>query len=159
MCNERPILGGCQKGGFPKGWFWRMFPRNENWNEGTFGCSPGTKPERGYLHMLPRNEKPEQGYVRQNHPLRNRPFVSSRYSSFVILFLFGDPWGGGPLRHCNQQGWLGSVPLYFQRLWQHHQQMTKGFGTHPSCHGNTSSWNVRRFIEDLLNVLFPDIWH
>ena len=27
----------------PKGWFWRMFPRNENRNEGTFGCSPGTK--------------------------------------------------------------------------------------------------------------------
>ena len=26
-----------------KGWFWRMFPRNENRNEGTFGCSPGTK--------------------------------------------------------------------------------------------------------------------
>ena len=31
------------KGGFPKGWFWRMFPRNGNWNEGTFGCSPGTE--------------------------------------------------------------------------------------------------------------------
>ena len=31
------------KGWFPKGWFWRMFPRNENRNEGTFGCSPGTK--------------------------------------------------------------------------------------------------------------------
>ena len=24
------------KGWFPKGWFWRMFPRNENRNEGTF---------------------------------------------------------------------------------------------------------------------------
>ena len=24
------------KGRFPKGWFWRMFPRNENRNEGTF---------------------------------------------------------------------------------------------------------------------------
>ena len=32
-----------QKGGSPKGWFWRMFPRNENRNEGTFGCSPGTQ--------------------------------------------------------------------------------------------------------------------
>ena len=41
------------KGWFPKGWFWRMFsrnenpermfPRNENRNEGTFGCSPGTQ--------------------------------------------------------------------------------------------------------------------
>ena len=34
---------GLTKGWFPKGWFWRMFPRNENRNEGTFGCSPGTK--------------------------------------------------------------------------------------------------------------------
>ena len=31
------------KGWFPKGWFWRMFPRNENRNGGTFGCSPGTQ--------------------------------------------------------------------------------------------------------------------
>ena len=27
---------GLTKGWFPKGWFRRMFPRNENWNEGTF---------------------------------------------------------------------------------------------------------------------------
>ena len=27
---------GFAKGWFPKGWFWRMFPRNENRNEGTF---------------------------------------------------------------------------------------------------------------------------
>ena len=27
---------GLTKGWFPKGWFWRMFPRNENRNEGTF---------------------------------------------------------------------------------------------------------------------------
>ena len=26
-----------------KGWFWRMFPQNENRNEGTFRCSPGFK--------------------------------------------------------------------------------------------------------------------
>ena len=31
-CNYR----GFAKGWFPKGWFWRMFPRNENRNEGTF---------------------------------------------------------------------------------------------------------------------------
>ena len=37
------LFGGWQLGGFPKGWFRRMFPRNENRNEGTFGCSTGTK--------------------------------------------------------------------------------------------------------------------
>ena len=40
---------GSQKGGFQKGWFWRIFPRNENRNEGTFACSPGTK-TRTRLH-------------------------------------------------------------------------------------------------------------
>ena len=32
----RAIARGFAKGWFPKGWFWRMFPRNENQNEGTF---------------------------------------------------------------------------------------------------------------------------
>ena len=31
------------KGDFPTGWFRRMFPRNENQNEGTLGCFPRTK--------------------------------------------------------------------------------------------------------------------
>ena len=31
-----PPFRGFAKGWFPKGWFWRMFPRNENRNEGTF---------------------------------------------------------------------------------------------------------------------------
>ena len=35
--------GWFSKGWFSKGWFWRMLPRNENRNEGTFGCSHGTK--------------------------------------------------------------------------------------------------------------------
>ena len=51
----KPHYRGLTKGGFPKGWFGRMFPRNkpdevhsdvprnENRNEGTFACSPGTK--------------------------------------------------------------------------------------------------------------------
>ena len=44
ICDLRvEILGGTQKGGFQKGGFWRMFPRNENRNDGTFRCSPGTK--------------------------------------------------------------------------------------------------------------------
>ena len=30
------LFPGFAKGWFPKGWFWRMFPRNENRNEGTF---------------------------------------------------------------------------------------------------------------------------
>ena len=37
-----------------------MFPWNENRNEGTFACSP--------------ERKPEQGYIRQNHPFTKPPF-------------------------------------------------------------------------------------
>ena len=33
------FFGGCQKGGFPKGGFWRMFPRNE----GTPRTKTGTR--------------------------------------------------------------------------------------------------------------------
>ena len=36
MNQNGPFFAGSQRGGFPKGWFWRMFPRNENRNEGTF---------------------------------------------------------------------------------------------------------------------------
>ena len=36
-CSEMLLFfRGFAKGWFPKGWFWRMFPRNENRNEGTF---------------------------------------------------------------------------------------------------------------------------
>ena len=35
MCRSN-VFRGFAKGWFPKGWFWRMFPRNENRNEGTF---------------------------------------------------------------------------------------------------------------------------
>ena len=51
--SPRNCSRGFAKGWFPKGWFWRVFPQNENrnegfpWNEnrneGTFACSPGTK--------------------------------------------------------------------------------------------------------------------
>ena len=55
------IYLGLTKGWFPKGWFWRMFARNENQNEGTFACSPERKPERGYVRMFPWNKNWNEG--------------------------------------------------------------------------------------------------
>ena len=49
------------KGWFPKGWFWRMFPRNENRNEGTFACSPGQKTGTRVCSHVPPERKPERG--------------------------------------------------------------------------------------------------
>ena len=82
--------GVFQKGAFPKGWFWRMFPRNENQNEGTFGWSPGTKTgtrsyegtfkgwfsKRVVLADVPPERKPEPGHIRQNHPFTKLPYLS-----------------------------------------------------------------------------------
>ena len=45
----------------PERGYIRVFPRNENRNEGTFACSPGTK-------------KPERGHSRQNHPFGKPSF-------------------------------------------------------------------------------------
>ena len=52
---------------FQKGWFWRMFARNENRNEGTFGCSPGTKTGTRVHSHVPSERKLERGHIRQNH--------------------------------------------------------------------------------------------
>ena len=85
-------IGGLQKGGFPKGWFRRMFPQNENRNEGTFAKNhPFTKPpfslpvtlfsvdkrvvsKRVVSADVPPERKPERGHVRQTHPFTKPPF-------------------------------------------------------------------------------------
>ena len=77
------------KGGFPKGWFWRMFPRNEDRNEGTFGCSPRMKTGTRVHSHHPLERKPERGYIRQNHLLQNRPKLSK--------VRFPRSWNGMPI--------------------------------------------------------------
>ena len=72
--SEPPKFHGETKGWFPKGWFWRMFPRNENRNEGTFGCSPERRTGTRVHSDVPPERKPERGYIRQNHPFRKPPF-------------------------------------------------------------------------------------
>ena len=41
-----------------KGWFWQMFPCNENQNEGSPGTKTGT---RGYIRMFPWTESRNEG--------------------------------------------------------------------------------------------------
>ena len=53
ISSPTKIIGGSQKGGFPKGWFWRMFRRHE-------------KPERGYVRMFRRNENWKEGTLNEN---------------------------------------------------------------------------------------------
>ena len=62
------------KGWFPKGWFWQIFPRNENRNEGTFGCSAGTKTGTRVRSHVPPERKRDRGHVHQNHPFAKPPF-------------------------------------------------------------------------------------
>ena len=74
----------------PERGYIRMFPRNENRNEGTFAGFGGTKtgtrvrsdvpperkPERGHVRMFPRNENRNEGTCFKTTLLRNRPYVS-----------------------------------------------------------------------------------
>ena len=92
--NDLPRSGICcpyrgfAKGWFPKGWFWRMFPRNENRNEGTFTkttlletallspSDPFWFPKGWFRRMFPRNENRNEGTFAKTTLLRNRPFIS-----------------------------------------------------------------------------------
>ena len=82
--HSRKVGRGFAKGWFPKGWFWRLFPRNENRNEGTFAkttlletalLSPNDPFQKGGFQKGGfGGTKPERGYVRQNHPFTKPPF-------------------------------------------------------------------------------------
>ena len=63
----------CSSRWFPKGWFWRMFPRNENRNGGTFGCSPPTKTGTRVRSHIPPERIQERGHIRQNPPFTKPP--------------------------------------------------------------------------------------
>ena len=65
---------GLTRGWFPKGWLWRIFPRNETRNKVTFGCSPGTKTGTRVRSHAPPERKRERGHIRQNHPFKKPPF-------------------------------------------------------------------------------------
>ena len=97
----KPLFGGSQKGGFQTGGFWRMFPQNENRNEGTFAkttllrnrpfisqwaCLVLTK---GWFSAgVPPERKPERGDVRQNHPFTKPPYyLPVNYGMNLFHFL------------------------------------------------------------------------
>ena len=60
--SVKPKISGVdKKGGFPNGWFWRMFPER-NRNEGYIRMfPPERKTERGHVHMFPQNENRNEG--------------------------------------------------------------------------------------------------
>ena len=68
-------VGGSQKGWFPKGWFWQMFP--------------GTKNETRVHSDVPRYQKPERGYIRMFPGTKNRneaTFVKPANYETALLF-------------------------------------------------------------------------
>ena len=84
--NARPKCASCmnhiftgrQKGGFVKGWFWRMYPRSGFRSRGTCECTlvpvcvPGEHPN------VPSFRFSFRGNIRQNHPFGKPPFWSSK---------------------------------------------------------------------------------
>ena len=75
------VIISCQrvKGGFVKGWFWRMCPRSGFRSGGTCECTlvpvfvPGEHPNVPSFRMSFR------GNIRQNHPFGNHPFGLLRF--------------------------------------------------------------------------------
>ena len=59
---------------FPKGWFWRMFPRNENRNEGTFACSPGNESRNEGMFACSPGTKTRTRAHSPNPPFTKPPF-------------------------------------------------------------------------------------
>ena len=71
---KRVVLADVPPERKPERGYIRMFPRNENRNEGTFGCSPRTKTGTRVRSHVPSERKPERGHIRQNHPFTKPPF-------------------------------------------------------------------------------------
>ena len=82
---------GFAKGWFPKGWFWRMFPRNENRNEGTFA---------------------------KTTLLRNRPFISQwevtgRHEVTTTFFYVWPLWCAWSFSGCEWAYYHGTLLCEF----------------------------------------------
>ena len=99
------LFGGCQKGGFPKGWFIRMFPRNENRNEGTFACSPGTKTgTRVRSHVSPERKT-------SMARLPNPPFYETALCLLSVYVKIAIPyWPTQPREACACDTYFGIRP-------------------------------------------------
>ena len=63
---------GFTKEWFPKGWFWRCSPGMKTGSH----VPPKRKLERGYVRMFPRNENRNEGTFAKTTLLRNRRFAS-----------------------------------------------------------------------------------
>ena len=75
--SQSQASGGCHKSGFPKAWFWRMFPGTKTGTRvHSSDVPPEQKPERGYVRMFPQNENRNEGTFAKTTLLRNCPFVS-----------------------------------------------------------------------------------
>ena len=66
-CFSFSAIGGSQKGGFQKGGFGGCSLDPQNQNEGTKKRKDGNE---GTKRRNDATRKPEQGYIRQNHPLQ-----------------------------------------------------------------------------------------
>ena len=89
----RAFFRGFTTGWFPKGWFRRMFPRNESTgtrvrspkppfyetdllspSDPFWCCHKRVVSKRVVSADVPPERKPERGYIRQNHPFTKPPF-------------------------------------------------------------------------------------
>ena len=105
VISKRVVLADVPPERKPERGCIRMFPQNENRNEGTFACSPGTK------------NRNEGTFAKQNLftkppfylPVRHRMAKNSKIDKSIIRHfstIFGTnfpaPFGGALIHHCSE---------------------------------------------------------
>ena len=99
VVSKRVVLADVPLERKPERGYIRMFPRNENWNEGTFACSPGTKTRtRARSPKPPFTKPPFYLPVKENRhtTMITTPYVASSLalppvSSLLRVNAFGTP--------------------------------------------------------------------
>ena len=135
-------------GGFPKGWFWRMFPRNENRNEGTFGCSPGTKNQNeGTFGCCPRMKTGTR--VHSPKPLF--------YETSLLGLLLDFRWGFG-LLNGDWAAVPSRVPSIQEAFDQDNGQKSAVSGRSLHWFSNYLHWILASFSSNLVLRRLPDFW-
>ena len=73
LFSKRVVLADVPPERQPERGYIRIFPWNENRNQGTFACSPGTKTGTRVRSHVPPEWKPEREHIHQNHAFTKLP--------------------------------------------------------------------------------------
>ena len=116
--SKSTIFWGAQKGGFSKGWFWRCSPATKTGTRSRSDVPRDEKLERGYVRMFPRNENRNEGTFPKTTLLRNRPFISWWHFSTHLtrVHAYGGVRQHSVLRRVLRRFWTGFWGTLLRRV-------------------------------------------